>query len=266
MAEIRLKDTVPHHPKFLRAGAAACWLYTCGIGYCQRLHTDGFIPRETLPTLGVNADENPLELAAKLVDARLWDACDGGWRIHDYLHENKSARQIRQLSRKRQVSGRRGGESNAARFGKQNESKLPVGEEASCFQSAKPRSAKPRRDRDRDRDRPCTSDQQALPITCKEPAAADSQPVENLLTDERRVLAFRRQRSKGMTDAGRPKLSTITAIARTVLMDRPTDEEGELADRVKTACAQTNLLYDTDTVARAIERARGQLDRRRTVR
>ena len=87
MAWVRIDDQVPHHPKFLEAGAAASWLWVCGIAYCQRQLTDGFIPKAAVLTLGV---PNPRALAERLVSVKLWDRREGGYQVHDYLDHNMS--------------------------------------------------------------------------------------------------------------------------------------------------------------------------------
>lgn len=94
------------HDKFLTAGPAAAWLWLCGIGYCQDGLTDGFIPASAIDFLGV---KRPLPLVQRLVEVRLWDAVDGGWRVHDYLEHNKSGDEVRTTMRKRREGGHLGG-------------------------------------------------------------------------------------------------------------------------------------------------------------
>jgi hypothetical protein len=72
----------------LKAGPAACWLWVCGLAYCQKHGTDGIIPAEALPWLGVTG---PHKLAALLVLAGLWHADERSWRVHDYLSWNDSS-------------------------------------------------------------------------------------------------------------------------------------------------------------------------------
>lgn len=98
MPHVRIETSVPRHPKFLKAGPVACWLWLCGNCYCQDGLTDGFIPREVVPSLGLPVSRLALRDAiSKLVDVRLWDACDGGWRVHDYLEHNNSADHVRTI-------------------------------------------------------------------------------------------------------------------------------------------------------------------------
>jgi hypothetical protein len=109
MAWVKVDDQVPHHPKFLKAGPEASWLWLCSVTYSQRQLTDGIIPREAVPTLGV---KNPRKLIDRLVGARLWDLHELGWRVHDYLDHNESREQAiarrEQLAASRAQSGRGG--------------------------------------------------------------------------------------------------------------------------------------------------------------
>lgn len=88
MAWLRLDDAFADHPKIVAAGPLAGWLHICGLLYSARLLTDGFIPTGQVRKL---ADvENALELAQQLCQAGLWEPCDGGYQIHDYLEYNPS--------------------------------------------------------------------------------------------------------------------------------------------------------------------------------
>lgn len=83
MPWIRLDDQFPDHPKVIEAGPLASWLYVCGIGYCNRLLTDGFIPSGQVRKL---ADvDSAGELAARLVAVGLWDEAEGGYRVTDAI-------------------------------------------------------------------------------------------------------------------------------------------------------------------------------------
>ena len=118
MTWVRLDDATPLHPKLLRAGAEAAWLWVAGLAYANRHVTDGAIPVEALPAL-YPGDEWPraklLKLAAKLVEVRLWVASEGGgWRIHDYgeyqaeaMRDAVSERREWEKTRKREQRARR---------------------------------------------------------------------------------------------------------------------------------------------------------------
>lgn len=121
MTWVQLDDTIPHHPKILRAGPLAAWLYICGLCYCSRYLTDGFIPAAALPHLAAmgeanneanaqaNASAFAEALASRLVEARLWHKVDGGYAVHDYLGHNRSREDVLRLKAKRAEAGRAGG-------------------------------------------------------------------------------------------------------------------------------------------------------------
>lgn len=122
MAWVLLDDNFPHHPKAVTVGRDAAWLYVCGLCYCRKFHTSGFIPRAALADLG--AGSKPRNLVVKLVSVGLWDAvadgCDG-FQIHDYegfyadevdKAQKDSAQEERAgIRRIRQDAGRKGGEA-----------------------------------------------------------------------------------------------------------------------------------------------------------
>lgn len=114
MAWLRIDDTVPEHRKMLEAGPEACWLWVCGIAYCQRQLTDGFIPALALPMIGVPGAMRAKKLADALVDAGLFEAVEGGYRVHDYHDHNatKDEALARKggISRARSAAGKRGAE------------------------------------------------------------------------------------------------------------------------------------------------------------
>lgn len=108
MAYVKIETSVPRHRKFLQAGPAACWLWVCGLAYCQEGLTDGHIPAEALPMLGV-----PLAQARKLADTLvrfgLWELIPGGWRVHDYLDHNHGSEYVRAVRESRAAGGKLGG-------------------------------------------------------------------------------------------------------------------------------------------------------------
>ena len=112
MAWLRIDDTVPEHRKMLAAGPAACWLWVCGIAYCQRQLTDGFIPELALSMIGVTGAARAKKLAEVLVEAGLFEAVDGGYRVHDYHDHNASKDEAlarkEAISLKRSAAGKRG--------------------------------------------------------------------------------------------------------------------------------------------------------------
>lgn len=92
MTWVKLDDQFPDHPKIDQAGPLAGWLYVCGLAYCNRQLTDGFIPKATMPRL--STVPAPAKHAAALVAAGLWDAVEGGWQVHDYLDFQPSREKV----------------------------------------------------------------------------------------------------------------------------------------------------------------------------
>jgi hypothetical protein len=88
----KLDDQFPDHPKVVQAGPAAAWLHVCAICYASRYLTDGFVPVGQVRKLADVPDSDAL--AAKLVQVGLWEAADGGFRVHDYLKYNPSRAQV----------------------------------------------------------------------------------------------------------------------------------------------------------------------------
>lgn len=87
MAYVQLDDQIAQHPKILRAGGEAAWLWACAIAYCNRQLTDGHIPAAALGTLGTF--KTPArKLAATLVAVGLFDQDGPDYRVHDYLRHN----------------------------------------------------------------------------------------------------------------------------------------------------------------------------------
>jgi hypothetical protein len=83
-------DTGWHaHPKLLGLGLAAMGLHAWSISYCDATRSDGFIPTGAWPALpGVKA------AVLKLRDSGLWEACEGGFRLHDFGKYNRLKAQI----------------------------------------------------------------------------------------------------------------------------------------------------------------------------
>lgn len=88
-----LKDGTTRHPKMLRAGAEACWMWACAIDYARNHLTDGVVPTEALATLAV-FKTRPAKLAEVLVSVRLFEVVEGGYVVHDFLDENDSREDV----------------------------------------------------------------------------------------------------------------------------------------------------------------------------
>jgi hypothetical protein len=85
MSWVKIDDGAPDHPKLLAAGAEACWLWVCGLAYCNRQpKRTGLIPEAKVSVL--YPVKNAAKLAERLVKVGLWERAEGGgYQIHDYL-------------------------------------------------------------------------------------------------------------------------------------------------------------------------------------
>jgi hypothetical protein len=96
LAWVKIDDGFLRHPKIVAAGRDARDLYVAGLCYAGAQLTDGFIPTGVLRQLGADADiGDPTTAATRLVATGLWHAVDGGWRVHDYLDYQPSAKQVK---------------------------------------------------------------------------------------------------------------------------------------------------------------------------
>jgi hypothetical protein len=130
MPWVRLDDQFPDHPKVVSAGPLAGWLHVCGIAYCNRHLTDGFIPRAVAHRLanfegiGVELggdgksfafgeDASCEWMASVLCEHGLWDKVAGGYQIHDYLEFQPSKDEVLALRDARSEAGKLGGQASA---------------------------------------------------------------------------------------------------------------------------------------------------------
>ena len=110
MSWVKIDDHANEHRKQVAAGPAACWLWACGLMYANRQPTrDGFIPVGVVSMLFAGASK---KLAEKLVEVGLWEATDGGYRVHDYheyqpTQEETDERRIRRVERARKGAAAR---------------------------------------------------------------------------------------------------------------------------------------------------------------
>lgn len=102
MVWVRLADDFPHHPKILKAGPLAGWLWACGLAYANKYATDGFIPAAQVRLL---ADlQAPDDQARRLVDVGLWEVAPSGYQIHDFAAYQPSSDEVK---RERESAARR---------------------------------------------------------------------------------------------------------------------------------------------------------------
>jgi len=163
MAWMKVETSVSRNRKFVQAGPGPSWLWICGLAYSKESLTDGFIPSEALPFLGVKTAPT---MVKHLVSAGLWEAVEGGWRIHDYLHHNKSAADVKAESAIKVGAGHKGGKaSGEAR--READREAPPKQSASAPREAHSQTplkhpAKPEESRDREEARRGETESSAL--------------------------------------------------------------------------------------------------------
>jgi len=94
------------HPKVLAVGERLSFRNLKAQAWCHKHRTDGFLPREA--GLSITYSQ---KAAGELVAAGLWEVCDGGWRIHDYLEHQPSSADLDRQS----AAGKRGAEGRYAK-------------------------------------------------------------------------------------------------------------------------------------------------------
>jgi len=129
VAWIKIDDQFVDHPKVVRAGPEAAWLYVCGLAYCARFLTDGAIPEPAIRSFADFADTNPSDLADRLVDVGLWARLEDGYQVHDYLDYQRSKSQIehdRAMTAQRQGRHRSNVVSNGDSNGVSTAAPIPI--------------------------------------------------------------------------------------------------------------------------------------------
>jgi hypothetical protein len=86
----QLHDGFYRNPKVRAVEPAAAWMWVASIGYANERLSDGFIPKAALHDLATLDAKPRAKLVEQLVAERLWEPCEGGWMIHDFLMWNPS--------------------------------------------------------------------------------------------------------------------------------------------------------------------------------
>lgn len=89
MSYAQIDTRAARHLKLARVSGDAFRLWVQGLCFVQDQKTDGFIPSDVIPSLGLPLPRP--ELVNELVTGRLWHNVRGGYEIHDYLQWNASA-------------------------------------------------------------------------------------------------------------------------------------------------------------------------------
>jgi hypothetical protein len=127
---VKVDDHANEHRKQIAAGAEACWLWACGLMYCNRQSKrDGFIPAAVVPVLYASLTPRQARaLVERLVDVGLWVRLDGGFSVHNYHKYQPTSDAAAELREKRKYAGSLGGKAKAAAAVSSNpSSKVPDG-------------------------------------------------------------------------------------------------------------------------------------------
>lgn len=259
----RMHDQARNNPKLRLLSDGAWRLYWEAVDYCNEFLTDGFLAAGMEHEFGVKAKNIPAlveELLTKKVPGKgpLWHRVDGGYRIHDFHDWNDSAEKIRRdrANSKGRVDRfrerHRNGVTDTVTHGQCSTATNTIGNGDGNGDVA--RSVRgttyhvPQKYQKQERE----------PGSLTRPVDA----VENPFGPQR-INTLRRRRSKE-TDDGRPKQSTLTALACDVLRRHPDEtDELELRALIKDSAARANLLYDGAAAALALEQAQAQQRKRR---
>lgn len=77
------------HPKTIEVGERLALRHLRAVAWCHKHRTDGHMPREAaLAIVGSR------KAALALESAGLWEKCDDGWCVHDYLGHQQSREQL----------------------------------------------------------------------------------------------------------------------------------------------------------------------------
>lgn len=117
----RMESRAPRHPKVLQVlmdrewGAKAFAWWVCAGSYCVEQLTDGAISDAVAGALMPLHGDEVCDVVRPLMDAGLLHKDDCGYRVHDYLDWQPSAREVRKAAKQRVEAGRVGGLAKAKR-------------------------------------------------------------------------------------------------------------------------------------------------------
>jgi hypothetical protein len=118
MAWIKLDDQWMEHPKIVTVGRDARDVWLASITWCAKYLTDGYFPKNLLPTLATMAGvdvANCQTFANDLVDVCLWELEGNKYLVHDYLKYNPTKEQAIATREARKEAGKIGGENKASK-------------------------------------------------------------------------------------------------------------------------------------------------------
>ena len=96
MTWLRLDDAYPDHPKVLPLSDAAFRLDVTAKCWAAARATDGLITRSDLKVLAakLEAPRGVARVVDNLVASGLWEVSGDGWKLHDWLDYNPSAKEV----------------------------------------------------------------------------------------------------------------------------------------------------------------------------
>lgn len=114
---VRVDDELPTHHKVYIAGrqlgahgtgrVLALWVES--LCWTSKHKKEGFLPRKVVEAF--RHDRKPLQVAEALEHAGIWEAVEGGWRIHDWAEYQFNADKRAELAQIRADAGRRGAQA-----------------------------------------------------------------------------------------------------------------------------------------------------------
>jgi hypothetical protein len=91
----RFEPGFSRHPKRLKVGPIASWLWIASVDHCTEFLTDGFLDDAVVATLCPTLKPTELRRQVEaLVAVHSWERIAGGYQVHGYLEHNQSARQV----------------------------------------------------------------------------------------------------------------------------------------------------------------------------
>jgi general stress protein YciG len=112
MTWAKVDDTLHSHRKIRAAGLEAMGLWLVAMSYCAAHLTDGVLTTEEVTHLS-GSKLKGTKLAARLVEARLWDIQPEGWMFHDWAHYQPTREQVLADRARKVEAGKRGGQASA---------------------------------------------------------------------------------------------------------------------------------------------------------
>lgn len=88
------------HPKTIEVGESLAFRHLRAVAWCHKHRTDGFLPLKSALEIVYST-----VAAGKLEKSGLWEMCEGGWRIHDYLAHQPSREYVERISNERSKAG-----------------------------------------------------------------------------------------------------------------------------------------------------------------